>query len=191
MAEPPLVKICGMTREEDVLAAAEAGADAVGFVVEPSSPRGMEFWQAHRIAARVPEGLRTGAVYAGTAVHGHAWDHFDLVQVYGTFWRPNPRTILGLREAPGEDLPDGVPLLLDLPRGSEPDSVALREHWQRAAQVRAPVILAGSLDPGNVAEAVHTAHPWAVDTARGVERSPGVKDHDLMRAFVENAKGAA
>jgi len=52
-------------------------------------------------------------------------------------------------------------------------------------------VLGGSLDPGNVAEAVRTAHPWAVDTARGVEREPGIKDHDLMAAFIRNAKEAA
>jgi phosphoribosylanthranilate isomerase len=83
-----------------------------------------------------------------------------------------------------------VPLLLDLPRGSRPDPGALRAHWLAAAAVRAPVMLAGSLDPGNVAEAVRTAHPWAVDTARGVEREPGIKDHDRMGEFIRNAKEA-
>ena len=66
-----------------------------------------------------------------------------------------------------------------------------RAHWARAAEVRQPVILAGSLDPGNVADAVRAARPWGVDTARGVETAPGVKDHDLIRAFVRNAKEAA
>ena len=57
--------------------------------------------------------------------------------------------------------------------------------------MRQPVILAGSLDPENVADAVHAARPWGVDTARGVETAPGVKDHALIRAFVRNAKEAA
>ncbi len=56
--------------------------------------------------------------------------------------------------------------------------------------MRQPVILAGSLDPENVAEAIAAAHPWAVDTARGVESAPGVKDHDRVRAFVRAAKEA-
>ena len=84
-----------------------------------------------------------------------------------------------------------MPLLLDLPRGSDPDEDALRAHWLRAAAVRAPVMLAGSLTPDNVAEAVRTARPWAVDTARGVESAPGVKDHDRMARFIRNAKEAA
>jgi phosphoribosylanthranilate isomerase len=191
VAEPPLVKICGMTRAEDVEGAAELGADAVGFVIVPDSPRGIEFPQARRLAAGAPEGLRTVAVYAGTAVHSHSWDHFDLVQVYGMVGHAHVRTIVGFREPPGRELPDQVPLLLDLPRGSRPDYDVLRAHWLAAAAVRAPVVLGGSLDPDNVAEAVRTVHPWAVDTARGVEREPGIKDHDRMAAFIRNAKEAA
>jgi phosphoribosylanthranilate isomerase len=103
----------------------------------------------------------------------------------------NGRTILGVRGEPGGQLPDGVPLLLDLARDSTPDPDSLRAHWHRAAGVRAPVVLAGSLTPENVAEAVRTARPWAVDTARGVEAEPGIKDHERMRAFIRNAKEAA
>jgi phosphoribosylanthranilate isomerase len=90
-----------------------------------------------------------------------------------------------------EDVPDGVPVLLDLAFGSRPGPEELHAHWARAAEARQPVILAGSLDPENVADAVRAAKPWAVDTARGVETAPGVKDHDLIRAFVRNATGAA
>jgi phosphoribosylanthranilate isomerase len=186
----PLVKICGITRPEDVEAAVDAGADAVGFIVVPSSPRGIEFSAACRLAACVPEGVRTVVVYADTAVHRHSWDKFDLVQVYGRFAHPNNRTIVGLREHPDTQLPDEVPVLLDLPRDSAPDAETLRAHWRRAAGVRAPVILGGSLDPDNVAEAVRTARPWGVDTARGVESSPGIKDPDRMRRFIRNAKDA-
>jgi phosphoribosylanthranilate isomerase len=186
-----LVKICGMTRAEDVTAAAELGADAVGFIIVPDSPRGISFADAKRLAAGAPEGVCTVAVYADGGFHAHSWEHFDLVQVYGLQAHANRRTIIGLRERAGLPLPDGIPILLDLPRGSTPDEEALRAHWQRAAGVRAPVILAGSLTPDNVAEAVRTARPWAVDTARGVEREPGIKDHDRMRDFIRNAKEAA
>jgi phosphoribosylanthranilate isomerase len=185
-----LVKICGITRAEDVAAAVEAGADAIGFIVVPSSPRGVEFSTACELATGAPKHVRTVVVYADTAVHLHSWDKFDLVQVYGRFAHPNNRTIVGIREHPDSGLPDGVPVLLDLPRDSTPDDETLRAHWLQAAGVRAPVILAGSLNPDNVAEAVRTARPWAVDTARGVERSPGIKDRDRMRRFIRNAKDA-
>ena len=189
MAEP-LVKICGITRAEDVAAAVEAGADAVGFIIVPSSRRGVEFSTACQLANGAPKHVRTVVVYADTAVHRHSWDKFDLVQVYGRFRHPNNRTIVGMRGDEDDELPDEVPLLLDLPRDSTPDEETLRAHWLRAAGVRAPVILAGSLDPDNVAEAVRTARPWAVDTARGVESSPGIKDPDRMRRFIRNAKDA-
>ena len=81
--------------------------------------------------------------------------------------------------------------MLDLAFGSRPGAAELRAHWARAASVRQPVILAGSLDPANVADAVRAARPWGVDTARGVETSPGIKDHALVRAFIRNAKEAA
>ena len=185
------VKLCGMTRAEDVAAAAEAGADAVGFVIAPDSPRGVEFPVARALASGAPDGLRTVAVYADTAIHLHCWDDFDLVQVYGMVGRPNARTIIGVRGAVEGDLPDGVPVLLDLARGSTPDEGALKAHWARAADVRAPVMLAGSLTPDNVAQAVRAARPWAVDTARGVESQPGIKDHALIRRFIASAKEGA
>jgi phosphoribosylanthranilate isomerase len=187
-----LVKICGITRAQDVAAAAEAGADAIGFIIVPSSPRGIDYELARDLAAGAPDHVRTVAVFADTAVDQQAWEDFDLVQVYGALAHPNTRTIIGLRR-PADDhrLPGDVPLLLDLPRDSTPDDATLRTHWQRAARVRAPVILAGSLDPANVAEAVRTARPWAVDTARGVEAEPGIKDAALIERFVRNAKEAA
>ena len=91
-------------------------------------------------------------------------------------------TIVAARGEPPAGVPADVPVLLDLAYGSRPDAEALHQHWERAARVRRPVVLAGSLDPGNVAEAIAVAHPWAVDTSRGVEAAPGVKDHDLRRA---------
>lgn len=183
-----LVKICGLTREEDVDAAVAAGADLVGFVCVDDSPRGVTVERARELAARVPAGVRTVAVAAGPKPIRDAGT--DLAQVYGTS-AAIPDAILGVRGAPPAGLPEGVPVLLDLERESRPDAEALRAHWLRAAAVRTPVVLAGSLRPDNVAEAVAAAHPWAVDTARGVEAAPGVKDHDLVRRFIREAKGAA
>jgi phosphoribosylanthranilate isomerase len=184
----PLVKICGLTREEDVDAAVAAGADLVGFVCVADSPRGVTVERALELAARVPSGVRTVAVSSTSAFPAQPGEGFDLVQVYGTP-ESMQHVIVGFRGEPDE-LPDGVPVLLDLARGSHPDGEVLRAHWQRAAQVRAPVMLAGSLHVENVGEAVRHVRPWAVDTARGVEASPGVKDAGLIEQFVRRAKEA-
>jgi phosphoribosylanthranilate isomerase len=191
-----LVKICGLTRAEDVDAAVAAGADLVGFVLVPGTPRYLDPDRARALAARVPAGVRTVAVVQKSGDSPpksgdspRLLDGFDLVQTYDTpaDFRD---TIVASRGEPPAEVPDSVPVLLDLPYGSRPDRAGLEAHWQRAAGVRQPVILAGSLDPGNVAAAIATARPWAVDTARGVESSPGVKDHDLVRAFIRTAKEA-
>jgi phosphoribosylanthranilate isomerase len=211
-----LVKICGLMRPDDVDAAVEAGADLVGFILVAGTPRYLEPDRARALAARVPERVRTVAVVnAGTApVAG-----FDLTQTYDTSAHirdgsgsdpappigahgaevdrgrdthvAGPGLIVAIRGEVPRGVPDGVPVLLDLGFGSRPGPEELRAHWARAAAVRQPVILAGSLDPENVAAAVRAAKPWAVDTARGVETAPGEKDHALVRAFIRNAKEAA
>jgi phosphoribosylanthranilate isomerase len=210
-----LVKICGLMRPEDVDAAVAAGADLVGFILVAGTPRYLDPDRARALAARVPDRVKTVAVVgSGTAqVHG-----FDLTQTYDTSAQfrdgpgsdPTPASLTnggGLGQTGGagarfrdlivasrgglpKDVPDGVPVLLDLAFGSRPDGDELRAHWARAAGVRQPVILAGSLDPDNVADAVRAAGPWGVDTARGVETAAGVKDHDLIRSFIRNAKEA-
>jgi phosphoribosylanthranilate isomerase len=197
-----LVKICGLTRPEDVDAAVEAGADMVGFVLVASSARGIPLELARELAERAPDGIHTVAVFetapdpgsgtvtGGVTVPDPGFRGFDLVQSYdgSTAFRER---IMGVRGDPPAELPDGVPVLLDLARGSTPDEGALKAHWARAADVRAPVMLAGSLTPDNVAQAVRAARPWAVDTARGVESQPGIKDHALIRRFIASAKEGA
>jgi phosphoribosylanthranilate isomerase len=211
-----LVKICGLMRPEDVDAAVAAGADLVGFILVEGTPRCLDPDRARALAARVPERVKTVAVVnAGTApVAG-----FDLTQTYDTSahirdgsgsdpdstigtngveverdrdgYDPGAGLIVASRGEVPRDVPDGVPVLLDMGFGSRPDPEQLRAHWARAAAVRQPVILAGSLNPDNVAAAVRAARPWGVDTARGVETAPGVKDHALIRDFIRNAKEAA
>ena len=185
-----LVKICGLTRAEDVDAAVAAGADLVGFILVPGTPRHIDPDRARALAARVPATrAHGGRAVDATGASPRLVAGFDLVQTYDTpaHFRD---TIVASRGEPPADMPDAVPVLLDLPYGSRPDAEQLQAHWERAAGVRQPVILAGSLDPDNVAEAIAAAHPWAVDTSRGVESAPGVKDHDRVRAFVRTAKEA-
>ncbi len=186
-----LVKICGLTREQDVDAAVAAGADMVGFVIVQSSPRGLDSARARELAARVPEGVRSVAVYADLQmVSPDVHDHFDLVQVYG-IPALTERVIVAFRERPLPPLPDGVPVLLDRPMGAASVREELEQHWQQAAAVRSPVVVAGGLDPDNIGRAVRAVRPWAVDTARGVESQPGIKDVALIERFIHNAKDAA
>ena len=191
-----LVKICGLTREQDVDAAVAAGADMVGFVLVPDTPRYVALDRAQALAARVPAGVRTVAVVDGVRDSPRAlgdsprrWQGFDLVQTYDVpaDFRD---TIVASRGEPPAGIPADVPVLIDLAYGSRPEAEELHKHWERAARVRQPVVLAGALHPGNVAEAIAVARPWAVDTSRGVESAPGVKDHDLVAAFVRTAKEA-
>jgi phosphoribosylanthranilate isomerase len=185
------VKICGLTREQDVEAAVAAGADMVGFVIVRSSPRGIGPDRARQLAARVPDGVRSVAVYADLRLVAHdVREHFDLVQVYG-IPADTERVIVAFRQRPLPPLPDGVPVLLDRPIGEAAAVTDLERHWRQAATVRQPVMVAGGLDPDNVAQAVRTARPWAVDTARGVETAPGIKDPALIERFIHHAKDAA
>jgi len=165
----PLVKVCGLTRQDDVDAAVDAGADLVGFVFAEGSPR--------RAAAvlDVPETTLSVSVHVG-----ETWDAgADLVQLYpdggGTV---RGRDAVLLRD--GEQ----VARVLDLPwQSADP------EHWRNAAAAEGRVMLAGGLGPENVRDAIEAVQPWAVDAASRLESAPGIKDHAKVRAFVEAARG--
>ena len=163
----PLVKVCGLTREEDVAAAAGAGADMAGFVLAPSPRRVSE-------PLPVPEELLSVAVVVGEDEAPPA----DLVQRYGTGEDGNrSRTAALLR---GDRPVASVP---DLPwEGEDPD------HLDRAARLPGRVMLAGGLSPENVVEAIRRVRPWAVDASRSLETGPGVKDASRMEAFVAAAR---
>jgi indole-3-glycerol phosphate synthase/phosphoribosylanthranilate isomerase len=164
----PLVKVCGLTREEDVAVAADAGADLLGFVLAPESPR------AAPQVLPVPEGTLAVAVWVGTAGPSDA----DLDQVHTV----EAGKVRG-REA--TLLRDGEPVarVLDLPWGEDDP-----EHWERAAAAEGRVVLAGGLGPENVGAAIAAVRPWAVDASSSLETSPGVKDHDRVRAYVQAAR---
>ena len=164
----PLVKVCGLTREEDVAVAAEAGADLLGFVLEPASPR------AAREVLAVPETALAVAVWVGEAGEsGATLDQVHTVEAGKV--RGREATIYR------EHTP--VARLLDLPwEGEDPD------HWRRASAVEGRVVLAGGLGPENVADAISAVGPWAVDASSSLESSPGVKDHTRVRDYVEAAR---
>jgi phosphoribosylanthranilate isomerase len=164
----PLVKVCGLTREEDVASAVDAGADMAGFVLADASPR-----RAPGVLS-VPDSVLSVAVVVG-APEG---DGADLVQLY----MPEQGKVRGrdavlLRE--GEE----VARVVDLP-WQEADPT----HLERARATEGRVMLAGGLGPENVRDAIDAVRPWAVDASSSLEVSPGVKDHALVRAYVEAAR---
>jgi indole-3-glycerol phosphate synthase len=164
----PLVKVCGLTREEDVAVAAEAGADMAGFILVEESPR-----RAAEVLP-VPETMLSVAVHVGEfGEHGT-----DLVQLY-----ERERGAVRGRNAVLLQNGGAVARVLDLP-WEEGDP----EHLERAAHIDGRVMIAGRLGPENVREAIEAVRPWAVDAASRLEREPGIKNHDKVRAFVEAAR---
>jgi indole-3-glycerol phosphate synthase/phosphoribosylanthranilate isomerase len=162
----PLVKVCGLTRQEDVDVAVEAGADLVGFILAQESPRRTdELLDAPdtvlRVAVFVGETRETGA---------------DLVQLYAR--EDGHRARDGILTSAGER----IATVVDLPW-----EAADAEHLERARATAGRVMLAGGLGPANVRAAIDHVRPWAVDSARSTERQPGIKDHEAVRAWIEAA----
>jgi len=162
----PLVKVCGLTRQEDADAAAEAGADLLGFIFAEGSPR-----RAPAVLD-VPATALSVAVFVGEPEERGA----DLVQLY----EPEEGTVRG-RDAVLYRDGHAVARVADLPwEGND------SEHWQNA-RGDDRLVLAGKLGPDNVRAAIDAVHPWAVDAASRLESAPGIKDHEKVRAFVQEA----
>jgi indole-3-glycerol phosphate synthase len=168
----PLVKVCGLTRSEDVDAAVEAGADLVGFILSDTSPR-----RAERVLD-APDTVLRVAVLVGSLEETGA----DLVQHYGleNGHRTRDAALLLGTDPPGADR---VGTVVDLPWLQGDDT-----HLDRARSTGGRVMLAGGLDARNVHQAIETVRPWAVDSARSTESEPGIKDHDKLRNWVEAAR---
>lgn len=163
----PLVKVCGLTREEDVAAAAEAGADLAGFILAKESQR-----TAPSVLG-VPETMLSVAVHVGEVTDSGA----DLVQLYAREDGHRSRDAVLLRD--GEQ----VARVVDLPWETDDPT-----HLARAAEVDGRLMLAGGLDASNVRAAIASVRPWAVDASSRLETAPGIKDHEKVRAFVEAAR---
>lgn len=163
----PLVKVCGLTRQEDVDAAVEAGADLCGFIFAEGSPR-----RADEVLP-VPETVLSVAVFVGEPEERGA----DLIQLYAQEeGKVRGRDAVLLRDG------EPVACVADLPwEGEDPD------HW-RNARGEGRLVLAGGLGPHNVRAAVEAVEPWAVDAASQLESAPGIKDHEKVREFVEEAR---
>ncbi len=164
----PLVKVCGLTRQEDVDFAVEAGADLLGFILAEQSPRRAD------AVLDVPDTALSVAVFVTDTHETPA----DLVQ----FYADDGGSVRG-REA--TLFRDGRPVarVLDQP-WQQNDPV----HWSTAAAAEGRVMLAGGLGPENVRDAIAAVRPWAVDASSSLELEPGVKDHARVRAYIEEAR---
>lgn len=201
----PKVKICGITRLDDALAAVRLGADALGFNFWPRSKRYLAPGEARAIVRRLPPFVTAVGVFVDPTreevLRAVDLSGVGVAQLHGdeppALCASLPLPVLkAIRVSNVHSLAalasyEVQGFLLDAPSPGYGGSGATID-WELAAEVsrELPIVLAGGLRPDNVAEAVRIVRPWAVDVASGVERAPGVKDPELVRLFVERAKEA-
>ena len=237
-----LIKICGITHLDDARFAVECGANALGFVFWPGSPRAIDPARAQVIAASLPPFVTPVGVFVNQPadfVNGVAADvGLGVVQLHGdenvdfatSLTRPVLKALTlpfvgsGLRACeditstaetaeppPGnsrqtlraprldatldeaiEGWPSGTMILLDAHDPVRRGGTGLTIDWTRAASIaaRRPIVLAGGLNPDNVAAAIERVRPFGIDVSSGVEAAPGVKDHGLLNRLVDAVRGA-
>ena len=195
------VKICGITRPEDARAAARLGADAIGLVFYPPSPRAVSIEQAQAVVAVLPPFVTAVGLFVDERPERIrevvSKVRIDLLQFHGDecpadcdgFERPYLKAV---RMREGVDLagyantyPAAAGLLLDSYQAGIPGGTGTSFDWSRVPQdLDKPIILAGGLDPDNVAEVIRITHPYGVDVSGGVEQAKGIKDAEKMAAFI-------
>lgn len=198
------VKICGITTVMDALYASRCGADALGLVFYPASPRFLEPEQARAIIDELPPFITTVGLFVNHSAEGIRqiadFCRLDAVQLHGDE-TPEQCDLLPLRvikalrvkDATSLSLMERYPvntLLLDAWAPDSYGGTGCTFNWQLAAGAakKRRIILAGGLTPENVAEAVRTVRPYAVDVSSGVESAPGRKDFQRVAAFIRHAK---
>jgi phosphoribosylanthranilate isomerase len=190
------IKICGVRSVETALLALEAGADAIGLVVDvDDSPRRLPLEAAASIAAALPARAMAVAVmrdpdpalaerWPGRWIQLHGGEDESLVARLGRTrhiikgFRFDPEAVRRWSRCPGVEI-----LLVDGSAGGRGGSFDHADLAAMMPEIAKPVVLAGGLTPGNVAAAIRAVRPFAVDVSSGVESAPGVKDHGLIRAF--------
>ncbi|WP_087517493.1 phosphoribosylanthranilate isomerase [Pseudomonas sp. M30-35] len=195
-------KICGITRLEDALAAVAAGADAIGFVFYPKSPRAVTIEQARAIIASLPPFVTTVGLFVDMPREQLqqllVQVPLDLLQFHGDetpeqcegFGRPY---IKALRVKSGADVGQQIApyasasgVLLDTFVAGVPGGTGEIFDWSLVPQgLQMPIILAGGLTPDNVEAAIKQVKPYAVDVSGGVEASKGIKDLSKVKAFIQ------
>jgi len=198
------VKICGLTREQDVQAAVAAGADALGFVLYEPSPRYVSAQRAGQLLAATPAFVSTVGLFVDAEPEfvKAALDlaPFDLLQFHGdespeycrSFSRPYMKAVRvrseqDIQEAI-ENYPDAAALLLDAYVENLPGGTGQAFDWRLIPEMDIPWVLAGGLTPENVADAVNQVKPYAVDISGGVEQAKGIKDREKIQKFISEIR---
>ena len=199
------VKICGITRAEDAAAGIAAGANALGFVFWPKSPRCVDVERARTIVAAMPPHVTAVGVF----VDQQADDvneiarlvNLGAVQLHGSesddYVRAMSRRVIKAVSVHGEHPPDvarwpeSVTILLDVHDPVRKGGTGKTIEWTAAAVVarRRNILLAGGLTPENVSEAIARVRPYGIDVSSGVESQPGIKDHSRITALFEAVHG--
>jgi phosphoribosylanthranilate isomerase len=193
-----LVKICGITRAEDAAAAVECGAGALGFVFWTGSPRCIDPYRARAIVATLPPLVTSVGVFVNqpgdyvTSVAslvrlGAVQLHGDETVGYAAGMATPVIKAVTVADPQCSDWPAHTLLLLDVHDPEKRGGTGRTVDWTAAAGIAAQrkMLLAGGLTPENVADAVARVRPFGIDVSSGVERSPGVKDHQRLRALFE------
>lgn len=201
------VKVCGITREEDAQAASRSGADAIGFVFYPVSPRCIDVARAGAIAASIPPFVSSVGLFvnADAAVVDQVLEaiRLDYLQFHGEespaycaqFGIPYLKAV---RVKPGVDLLQyaiefsaAKALLLDAYVEGVHGGTGQGFDWRLIpSNLPLPVILSGGLRPDNVTDAIQAVRPWAVDVSSGVEATKGIKDLDKIERFIRGVRNA-
>ena len=199
------IKICGITRIEDALAAAHAGADAIGLVFHPASPRAVDVQQAAAIVKALPPFVTSVGLFVDASEERInevlRQVPLDMLQFHGDepdafcrrFARPYLKAVRMRPDADLEALVAGWPgasgILLDSYRPGVPGGTGETFDWTRVpAQRNWPLVLAGGLQADNVRQAIELTAPWAVDISGGVEAARGIKDPAKINAFIQEVK---
>jgi len=192
-----MVKICGITNREDALAAADAGATAIGFNFYRDSPRYISATGAAMTAEKIPSTVWKVGVFVDESPETIARIALevglDVAQLYGVsdaigirIWRASSISDWESSK-PYLDDENVEALLLDAPSHDLHGGTGRTFDWLRARGISKKVVIAGGLDESNVRQAIEQAQPWGVDACSRLERSPGMKDHEKMRQFVKAA----
>lgn len=200
------IKICGITKESDAVFAAHLGADAIGLVFYTESPRAVSMQEARAIVTALPAFVTSVALFVNPRVADvHSVLEMvgpDCLQFHGEedagfceqFNRPYIKAIRVRQDTDIEayiaEHPRARAILFDTYVEQVPGGTGQRFDWSAIpADCPKPVILAGGLNPANVAEAIRTVRPYAVDVSGGVEASKGIKDRAKIREFIQEVAG--